>query len=77
MDERMDRELLDKEIDLNTRALQAYRDSDWINAARLFRELSLLADKPAKYEIFLDRIEIFKTNPPKSDWEGVFDHISK
>ena len=77
MDERLDRKLLEKEIELNKKALQAYRDSDWLNAARYYRELSMLVDRPEKYEIFLDRIEYFKSVPPKADWEGVFDHLSK
>ncbi len=77
MDEGMDKELLEKELKLNSQALQAYRNLDWSNAARLYRELSLLTDRPVKYEIFLDRIEFFKLTPPKADWEGVFDHISK
>ena len=77
MDEEMDKELLEKELKLNAQALQAYRNLDWSNATRLYRELSLLTDRPVKYEIFLDRIEFFKLTPPKADWEGVFDHIAK
>ena len=77
MDEGMDKELLEKELQLNIQALQAYRNSDWSNASRLYRELSLLTNRPVKYEIFLERIEFFRLTPPKGDWEGVFDHISK
>ena len=77
MDEEMDKEILEKELKLNAQALQAYRNLDWSNATRLYRELSLLTDRPVKYKIFLDRIEFFKLTPPKADWEGVFDHISK
>ena len=77
MDEGMDKELLEKELKLNAKALQAYRNLDWSGATQLYRELSLLTTQPVKYEIFLDRIEFFKLTPPKADWEGVFDHISK
>ena len=77
MDEGMDKELLEKELNLNAKALQAYRNLDWSGATQLYRELSLLTTQPVKYEIFLDRIEFFKLTPPKADWEGVFDHISK
>ena len=77
MDEGMDKELLEKELNLNAKALQAYRNLDWSGATQLYRELSLLTAQPVKYEIFLDRIEFFKLTPPKADWEGVFDHISK
>ena len=77
MDEGMDKELMEKELNLNAKALQAYRNLDWSGATQLYRELSLLTTQPVKYEIFLDRIEFFKLTPPKADWEGVFDHISK
>ena len=77
MDEGMDKELLEKELNLNAKALQAYRNLDWSGATQLYRELSLLTTQPVKYEIFLDRIEFFKLTPPQADWEGVFDHISK
>ena len=67
----------EQEIELNKKALQAYRDADRLNAVRHYRELSTLVDRPEKYGIFLDRIEYFKSVPPKADWEGVFDHLSK
>ena len=53
----MDKELLEKELNLNAKALQAYRNLDWSGATQLYRELSLLTTQPVKYEIFLDRIE--------------------
>ena len=59
MDEGMDKELLEKELNLNAKALQAYRNLDWSGATQLYRELSLLTTQPVKYEIFLDRIEFF------------------
>ena len=77
MDEGMDRELLEQELMLNSQALQAYRNSDWSKATNLYKELSLLTSRPVKYEIFLERIEFFELTPPKADWNGVFDHISK
>ena len=67
----MDKELLEKELNLNAKALQAYCNLDWSGATQLYRELSLLTTQPVKYEIFRQNRN-FKLTPPKADWEGVF-----
>jgi len=58
------------------KALAAYRRCDWGNARRLFENLKEQADE-LLYNVYLDRIDRFKQEPPPADWDGVFDHLSK
>jgi adenylate cyclase len=59
------------------RAMELYRISRWDEAYRLFQQLSEENPADLLYHIYLERIEYFKKNPPSSDWDGVFTHISK
>lgn len=58
-------------------ALDAYRKQSWDDAEReLF---SLASENPDcyTYRMYLDRIAIFRKEPPPDDWDGVFTHTSK
>jgi adenylate cyclase len=57
-------------------ALDAYRRCDWCNARQLFEKL---AEQHGEllYNVYLDRIERFRHEPPAMNWDGVFDHLSK
>jgi adenylate cyclase len=52
--------------------LKAYRNHEWDEASRSFREVLHLkpGDRPA--QVFLKRCLSFAKTPPPSDWQGVF-----
>uniref|UniRef100_A0A7C4YQX3 Adenylate/guanylate cyclase domain-containing protein n=1 Tax=candidate division WOR-3 bacterium TaxID=2052148 RepID=A0A7C4YQX3_UNCW3 len=57
-------------------ALKYYRERKWEEAEKVFFEIyNFSKDRVAG--IFLDRINIFKRNPPPDDWDGVFTFTEK
>ena len=65
------------ELKSNAVALSHYRERRWEKAIELFLELKNKSEKPARYEIFLDRLSFYVDNPPPDNWDGVFDHLTK
>ena len=59
-----------------TEALAEYRTKNWDKAAKSLRNLSQRTDR-ALYNVYLDRIERFRREPPPGDWDGVFEHLTK
>lgn len=57
-------------------ALNAYRSCDWNVARQLFEKLTE-QDGHLLYNVYLDRIDRFRHEPPPEDWDGVFDHLVK
>lgn len=55
-----------------TQGFKLYTEQRWGEALKLFEALS--ADFPQDYlsSLYLDRCKIFKENPPKRNWNGVF-----
>lgn len=53
-------------------ALSTYRLQDWASAREQFIQLQRSCDNKALCQVFLDRIQYFSTNPPASDWAGVY-----
>jgi hypothetical protein len=45
-------------------------------AEKVFKQLATKYDDEAS-STFLGRIELFKTNPPPKDWDGVFNMTVK
>jgi len=54
-----------------------YRSQDWDAAEEVLHKL--LVDEPDcfLYNLYLERIEIFRENPPGEDWDGVFTFETK
>ncbi len=65
-----------KELRQYRDALMAYRNQAWDQAELQFHQLKK-AENLKIYQVYLDRIEIFKRMPPGPDWDGVFTHTSK
>ncbi|MGJ8670723.1 MAG: CHASE2 domain-containing protein [Oceanococcus sp.] len=65
-----------KELRQYRDALMAYRNQSWDQAELQFVQLQK-AEKLTIYQVYIDRIEIFKRMPPGADWDGVFTHTSK
>jgi len=58
-------------------AVLMYRQQDWDGAQEALEEL--LNDEPGYllYELYLERITIFRESPPGEYWDGVFTHKTK
>lgn len=65
-----------KELRAYRDALMAYRKQAWNEAQKQFLQLQKTQDLKI-YQIYLERIEIFKRMPPGPGWDGVFTHTSK
>jgi len=62
-----------QEADALAAAVAAYRGKRWDDAERLFKAMP--ESKITK--LYLERIEIFRHNPPPADWDGVFVYTTK
>ncbi len=58
-------------------ALKLYRQQNWDGAEQGLFQLSQQEPDRMIYKIYLDRIAVFRTNPPEDNWDGVFTHTSK
>jgi adenylate cyclase len=57
-------------------ALAAYRSQSWDVAEKILNSLKERQDH-LLYNVYLDRINGFRSQPPAGDWDGVFEHLSK
>jgi adenylate cyclase len=57
--------------------LELYRDQEWDKAEAGLHELQSQDQSCLLYSLYLERIEIFRTDPPGNDWDGVFTHVAK
>ena len=65
------------EVAAFSEALKEYRSQDWYAAQGQFSCLQLKCDNTLLYQVFLDRIEIFRINPPQPNWQGEYVFGSK
>jgi adenylate cyclase len=66
--------------DLNAQMLAAYRKQQWDEAERLIERCRKLAGGfgvDGLYEMYKDRIAVYRADPPPSDWTGVYEAESK
>jgi adenylate cyclase len=68
---------LESLVHLFGKAMAAARERDWDVALAIFKEVQSQypADKPTA--LYIDRISEAKHNPPKDDWDGVFEIKTK
>lgn len=57
-------------------ALAAYRSQNWDVAEEILNSLKERQEH-LLYNVYLDRIGGFRSQPPVGDWDGVFEHLSK
>jgi adenylate cyclase len=57
-------------------ALAAYRSQNWDAAEKILNSLKERQEH-LLYNVYLDRIGGFRSQPPVDDWDGVFEHLSK
>lgn len=68
---------LRQEDNLLLSALKAFRQQNWTLAISQFEQLRLEFQDHLLYRMYLERIELYRQEPPGDDWDGVFTHQSK
>ena len=66
--------------DLNAQMLAAYRKQQWDDAERLIERCRKLAGGfgvDGLYEMYKERIAVYRAEPPPPDWTGVYEAESK
>ncbi|MEX2576839.1 MAG: adenylate/guanylate cyclase domain-containing protein [Halofilum sp. (in: g-proteobacteria)] len=58
-------------------ALRCFRACDWEGAAEILQRLAKANPDRLLYRIYLERISLYRDDPPPADWDGVFTHASK
>ncbi|MEX2480708.1 MAG: adenylate/guanylate cyclase domain-containing protein [Gammaproteobacteria bacterium] len=66
-----------KELKLFTEAMRLYRTQQWDMAELNLVNLQRSSRSPDLYRMYVERIQHFRRAAPPSDWDGVFDHMSK
>jgi adenylate cyclase len=61
-----------EEVRMFAQVLRAYRSQDWDQAELQLRELQKRSPQAKLYQVYLERIAYFRSNPLASDWDGVF-----
>ncbi len=65
-----------EQIALFATAVTAFRSRNWDTARATLHNLNERTERPL-YNVYLDRIEQFRREPPPADWDGVFEHLTK
>jgi len=66
--------------DLNARMLASYRKQQWDEALGLINRCRKLAngfEVAGLYDMYVERIEAYRADPPPPDWDGVYEAHSK
>ena len=64
-------------VHLFEKGIAAARERDWDVALALFKEVHVQFPHDNPTTLYIDRITEAKNNPPKADWDGVFDIKTK
>ena len=65
-----------EQIALFASAVAAYRKRNWDTAQSTLHNLNERTEH-LLYNVYLDRIEQFRREPPPADWDGVFEYLTK
>lgn len=66
-----------EELDLYEKAYGAYTDMNFDKAGKLFRELKKTGREQLLYDLYIKRCDHLSKTPPESNWDGVFNHMTK
>jgi len=58
-------------------ALQLYRNKDWDNAITKFNTIFEIEENDLSAQLYIQRCEAFKLEPPPENWDGVFHAKTK
>ncbi len=64
------------EIALSDSGFDLYLQKKWDKAKSIFEKLHE-QHAHTLYKLYMDRIDVFKINPPPADWDGTYVHTSK
>ena len=70
-------EELRSELKLYRESLKLYREQKWDVAEMQFINLQNAHPDRSLYAEYVQRISVFRSEPPGADWDGVFTHQSK
>lgn len=65
------------ELSSYKQALKSFRAQDWDKAEIDFFNLNRSHPDRFLYQVYLDRVTYYRSNPPGETWDGVFTHTSK
>ena len=65
------------ELKLYQQALKYYRDQNWDMAELQFLNLARMSPQRKLYQVYAERVAIFRESPPGQDWDGVFTFTTK
>jgi len=57
-------------------ALKYFKSQQWGYAERVLEELKE-SDPHFLYDVYLERVQLYREHPPGENWDGVFTHTSK
>lgn len=66
-----------KELSAYKRALMNFRAQAWDKAELDFFNLNRASPDRYLYQVYLNRVAFYRSEPPPPDWDGVFVHTSK
>ena len=58
-------------------ALRLFREQKWDAAEQVLQELLSVEPDTYLFKLYLQRIGVFRTNPPPADWDGVVTFETK
>jgi len=58
-------------------ALRLYRQQAWDEAEKILKELQSVEPDCYLFALYLERIGVFRSEPPPADWDGVFTYMTK
>lgn len=65
------------ELTAYKKALMNFRAQSWDKAELDFFNLNRANPDRLLYQVYLDRIAVYRSDPPGDDWDGVFTHTTK
>jgi len=65
-----------QQLEKYTQALEYFKSQQWGYAERLLEELKE-SDPHFLYDVYLERVQLYREHPPGDNWDGVFTHTSK
>jgi len=68
---------LTEELSAYRKALANFRTQSWDKAELDFFNLNRAYPQRYLYEVYLNRINVYRKEPPGDDWDGIFTHTSK
>jgi adenylate cyclase len=58
-------------------ALRLYREQNWDAAEQVLQELLTVEPDCYLFKLYLERIAMFRQEPPPAGWDGVFTYTTK